>query len=112
MNHEARRKYSYRRCLAACAEYYAVDSSMICGPSRHAQVVLARHHLVWLLIRRRPDLSYPAVGRMVNKDHRTVMYGISRFALSETRWRRAREVEELLTRSDHESLPQAEDADT
>lgn len=54
---------------------YGVSADDICAPTRGSdQVVLARQALMAAL--RHRGLSYPQIGRLIGRDHTTVMHGI------------------------------------
>lgn len=44
------------------------------APDRRAAVSAARHELMWRL--RQAGWSYPKIGRLLHRDHSTVMYGV------------------------------------
>ncbi len=55
------------------AKFYKIDIADIRGPSRKQNLVEAR----WVcaeVLRRRSGLSYGAIGRLLNRDHRTIMH--------------------------------------
>ena len=62
------------------AESYCGDARIsfdkILGESRVARVLNLRHGLFYLL--RKQHLSYPKIGAVFNKNHATVMHGISK----------------------------------
>jgi hypothetical protein len=77
---KARRNvFSFKRCLRAVSEVYAVSPDVILSNKRKAAIVRARQHLYWVLYNERSDLSLPAIGRLVNRDHSTVLFGIKKF---------------------------------
>lgn len=49
----------------------------ILGRSRKAPIVKTRHR-VWWRIRNELKLSYPVIGRLVQRDHTTVISGVKR----------------------------------
>ena len=75
-----RNVFSFKRCLRVLSRYYAVNPREVVGNRKHHYIVAARQHLFWILRNERSDLSYPQIGRMVDKDHSTVMTGEKRFA--------------------------------
>lgn len=50
-----------------------VTPTRICGPTRPAEVALARQMCYWML--RMQGWDYAAIGRFFNRDHGAVMYG-------------------------------------
>lgn len=64
--------------IALVARGFALAPELLTGPGRTPGLVLARHSLFWLL--RQQNRSYPAIGRLVHRDHSTVMYGVGRIA--------------------------------
>jgi len=61
--------------LLAVARYYGVNSDDLKGKSRHKQIVAPRQ-LAMYLLREDAHLSTPEVGRILNRDHTTVLHGI------------------------------------
>lgn len=45
--------------------------------SRRADIVRARHAAMYA-VRQHTDLSYPAIGRLFNRDHTTVMHAVDK----------------------------------
>lgn len=68
--------------LAEVAAAYVVDVETLKGSSRAARVVEARHVAFWVL--RQQGLSLPAIGRLMNRDHKTVLHGVRRVEGSQT----------------------------
>ena len=64
--------------LCEAANEYNVSVGDIRGPSRDKQVVAARFCAI-VRLRDETNLSYPAIGRILDRDHTTVMYGERRF---------------------------------
>lgn len=56
-----------------------VSTGDLVGHRRDKTTAYARHLAFWLLKKIRPDLSLPAIGRAMNKDHTSCMSGIRRF---------------------------------
>lgn len=55
-----------------------VSSQELIGPRRQRPASEARHLAFWLLVKVRPDLSLPAIGRAMKRDHTSIMYGRDR----------------------------------
>ena len=69
---------SEKKIIDTVADYYNLTPSQITGPSREAQITLARHISMYL-IRKHLDVPLKKVGAMFGgKDHTTVMNGISK----------------------------------
>lgn len=49
------------------------------GDCRKSNVMLARRHVIAAIRMYRPDLSYPAIGRFVRKDHSTCVHAVRQF---------------------------------
>lgn len=58
-------------------EPFVYPTRSIISPSRYHALVLARHALCYEL-RLRTPLSYPEIGRLLERDHTTVMAAISK----------------------------------
>ena len=65
--------------LLAVARYYGVKADDLKARSRHKQIVEPRQIAMYLL-REDAHLSTPEVGRMLNRDHTTVLHGIKQVA--------------------------------
>lgn len=52
-----------------------IPLDVLLGQSREAWIVEARQGLMWVL-RKRLGLSYPEIGRVMKRDHATVMHGV------------------------------------
>lgn len=52
-----------------------VSLTTLKSKNRHASVVRARQEAMYLL-RTHAALSYPEIGRLLNRDHTTCMYGV------------------------------------
>jgi chromosomal replication initiation ATPase DnaA len=63
------------RILNAVARANDVSPSLLIGPFRSKELVRARWQAMWLL-RELLDMSLPAIGRAVHRDHSTVLYGL------------------------------------
>jgi chromosomal replication initiator protein len=65
--------------LQAVGRFYGIKIDDLKGKSRHKQVVAPRHIAMYLL-REDGHLSTPEVGRLLNRDHTTVLHGIKQVA--------------------------------
>lgn len=67
-------KDRYRRIITNVAEAYGFTYQDIMGRSKTHELVVARHHCYDSLMR--CGLSYAAAGRLMDRDHTTVIYGV------------------------------------
>jgi chromosomal replication initiation ATPase DnaA len=59
------------------AALYGLRLSQLRGVSRAKEVVIARHHAIWLVRQTCPHMSLPMIGRMFGKrDHTTVLHAL------------------------------------
>jgi chromosomal replication initiator protein len=65
--------------LLAIGRFYGIKIDDLKGKSRHKQIVAPRHVAMYLL-REDGHLSTPEVGRLLNRDHTTVLHGIKQVA--------------------------------
>jgi chromosomal replication initiator protein len=61
--------------LLAVGRYYGVNADELKGKSRHKQIVEPRQISMYLL-REDAHLSSPEIGRLLNRDHTTVLHGL------------------------------------
>ena len=73
------------RVLGMVSTEFAVPVRFILGKGHFAEHVRARHAAMTIL--RHCGLSYPAIGRMLRKDHTTVMHGVRAMANHRERYR-------------------------
>lgn len=66
-------KISAQEIIAAVARAHGVTVGDMKGPRRWITFVNARHHAVALIVRMRPDLSLPLIGKILNRDHTTII---------------------------------------
>jgi chromosomal replication initiator protein len=69
------RKMTPSAILLAVGRYYGVNSDDLKGKSRHKQIVEPRQISMYLL-REDAHLSTPEIGRILNRDHTTVLHGL------------------------------------
>jgi chromosomal replication initiation ATPase DnaA len=62
-----------RRIVEQATRIFALGPNEICGPRRPTYVTMARHAVY--LIACEAGWSSPCVGRIVNRDHSTVLHG-------------------------------------
>lgn len=65
--------------LKAVTEATGKSAKDIVGPRRSQNLFQPRFLAYWLLKHLRPDLSLPAIGKAMNRDHTSVMHGVARF---------------------------------
>ena len=63
-----------RQVLVQVADITGVPVDLICGPSRKAQIVRARH--MFCLVADRAGFSLADIGRAIDRDHGTVAHAI------------------------------------
>lgn len=61
--------------MQAVAIAHGITVADIKGPRRSTKFVAARQHVMALLGQYRPDLSYPVIGMLMNRDHTTIIHG-------------------------------------
>jgi chromosomal replication initiator protein len=65
--------------LTAVCRYFDVDVEALKGTARHKHIVVPRQIAMYVL-REDAHLSTPEVGRLLNRDHTTVLHGIKQVA--------------------------------
>jgi chromosomal replication initiator protein len=65
--------------LTAVARYFGIKADDLKGKARHKQIVGPRQVAMYLL-REDGHLSTPEVGRLLNRDHTTVLHGLKQIA--------------------------------
>jgi chromosomal replication initiator protein len=65
--------------LTAVSRFYDVKIDDLKGKARHKHVVVPRH-LAMYLLREDAHLSTPEIGRLLNRDHTTVLHGLKQVA--------------------------------
>lgn len=71
------------RILAAIQRIYGVLLAELQNESRMQPLVTIRHEAMWLL-RKLGRLSYPSIGKILNRDHTTVMHGYAKIEFART----------------------------
>ena len=64
-----------RQILAAVAKVYGLEEKELTGKSRRRAITRPRN-LAMYLCRRHTEESYASIGKLFNRDHATVMYGV------------------------------------
>lgn len=70
--------------LRVLASHPGVNLDDVKGDSRKNKIMLARRHVIAAIRSLRPDVSYPEIGRFLNKDHSTCVHAVQKFFKSET----------------------------
>lgn len=68
---------------------HGVKMEEVCGPHRHAAVVAARHEII-LTLHDRFNLTPSQIGRIVGKDHTSVLYVLGKHGRRQVRMRQVR----------------------
>lgn len=80
-NHRKLRQFIPRtlgqKIIVIAADIVGVDPKDIVGPSRRQQHIQARHAVIWVLVMW-CGYSTPQTGRVVNRDHSSVLHAISK----------------------------------
>jgi chromosomal replication initiation ATPase DnaA len=64
-----------KQIIMATADAACVPVKELLGPRREYKLTAWRQVCFYLIVTLRPDLSYPFIGRTVQRDHTTVMHG-------------------------------------
>lgn len=67
--------------LSALSERYNVDPSAIFNAKKKSREIYYRHALCWLVRRYCPDASYGKLGRLLKRDHSTIINSVHKFEL-------------------------------
>ena len=67
----------YQDLLHPIVERHKIELRHIVGPDRHASVTAARH-ACFRVLREQAKLSFPEIGRLMDRDHTTVMSALRR----------------------------------
>lgn len=76
---ENRVTYNMKRCFHSVCSWYGVTADELKSKSREQHIVIPRHHFCWVVYRNRPDVSYPMLGRYLNRDHTTIVHSVETF---------------------------------
>ena len=66
-------KYAFRRVLDVTCAVYGISEKLLLSPSRRPELVRARQQIIRIL-RDFGGLSYPEIGRRLNRDHSTIIH--------------------------------------
>lgn len=80
----ARKLYAF---VEEVAQRYGCTVEMVVSQDRHASIACARHAVCYALRYELPDLelSFPEIGRLIGRDHSTVMSSVKVHAANKTR---------------------------
>lgn len=67
-----------REIVEQCAATHKVLVSELLGDSQRKQAVAARHEAFYVVKAMKPVLSFPQIGRWFDRDHTSVIHGISK----------------------------------
>lgn len=67
--------------IRSVARHFDVTTAQIFGPSRDEPIVTARHVAMYL-VRQEHQLSYPALGRIFDRDHSTIQHAVKKAGIS------------------------------
>lgn len=62
----------------AVAAYRGIDHALLATPCRRREIAWPRQEVVYLAKVIRPELSYPIMGRILRRDHTTLLHGYRR----------------------------------
>lgn len=65
--------------ISAIAHVYNIPASDLLGTSTSQTFYKAKRHLYWAVMNRIPKMSYSEAGRLLKKNHSTVMHGAKEF---------------------------------
>jgi hypothetical protein len=69
--------------FAAVTEATGVSAQDLVGPRRAKHLFQPRFVVYWLLVKLRGDLSLPAIGRAMNRDHSSIKHGFEKLELNQ-----------------------------
>lgn len=67
-----------REIVEQCARSHRVLVSELLGDSQRKAAVSARHEAFYAVKATKPTLSFPQIGRWFNRDHTSVIHGVSK----------------------------------
>jgi len=74
-----RKTYSLKRCFHSVCSWYGLTAEELKSRSREQRIALPRHHFCWVVYRNRIDVSYPMLGRYLNRDHTSITHSVNVF---------------------------------
>lgn len=69
----------HKRLIRAIARFHGYEASDLTGPGRFKELVLARRHAIYEVIRLCPKLSANRISDIFGRDHTTILYSASAF---------------------------------
>jgi len=70
-----------KRIIADCAEEFGISVKDLLGNSRVNHIVMARRKAAWIFYQR-GTMSYQQIGRLLNKDHSTIIHAVQKYQKS------------------------------
>lgn len=67
-----------RHVIEAVADHYGLTSEIILGDSRFYRISKPRQLAMHLMREVCPHLSFPGIGRVLSRDHTTILHGVRR----------------------------------
>ena len=64
--------------ISDCAEEFKITVSDLLSPKRTNKCAFARRKAAWILYQR-GTMSYPQIGRLLNRDHTTIIHAVRRY---------------------------------
>lgn len=71
--------YTLKRCFYAVCSWYGLTAEELKSRSREQHIAVPRHHFCWVVYRNRIDVSYPMLGRYLDRDHTTIVHSVAVF---------------------------------
>jgi chromosomal replication initiation ATPase DnaA len=75
---EIRMRPSGRAIAEAVAASYGYTFHELLSHRREKRAVTARHEAIAAVARARPDMSYPAIGRLFGRDHTSIIHALKK----------------------------------
>jgi chromosomal replication initiation ATPase DnaA len=70
-----------KRIIADCAKEFGISVEDLLGNSRVNHIVMARRKAAWIFYQR-GTMSYQQIGRLLNKDHSTIIHAVQKYQKS------------------------------
>jgi chromosomal replication initiation ATPase DnaA len=67
-----------QKIIRECAEEFGISVKDILGNSRVNHIVMARRKAAWIFYQR-GTMSYPQIGRLLNKNHSTIIHAVKKY---------------------------------
>lgn len=78
---EKQPKLSGQDIIRQVCDAYDMDVDVVLGASRYRGVVDVRQQAMAAVYQMRPDLSFPQIGRLFNRDHTTVIHAVMKLGV-------------------------------